>query len=157
MWNKTSGLYQILSYLFVTKEKFAVFHSVAVCFGAMGNIVQNSAGHRSGLQARVERAAGGLRITGLCAPHPQGESIAEQCRAALEAGATLLADYGYSMRDVTRVTYLVSDTQDFPSCFPTLRHVFSAISPSVTLMWVRKFSNPDVRIEFELGVEPDLD
>lgn len=105
----------------------------------------------------MERLAGGLRITGLCAPQPHGESIAEQCRAALEVGSTLLADYGYSMRDVTRVTYLVSDTQDFPSCFPTLRHVFSDISPSVTLMWVRKFSDPDVRIEFELGIETGLD
>lgn len=121
----------------------------------MGKIVQNSADHLSGLQARVDRTAGGLKVSGLCAPHPEGESIAEQCRAALEAGASLLADYGYSMQDVTRVTYLVSDTRDFPSCFPTLRHVFSAVSPSVTLMWVRQFSDPDVRIEFELGIEPE--
>ncbi|NHO29921.1 translation initiation inhibitor YjgF [Acetobacter farinalis] len=120
----------------------------------MGNIVQNRSGHKPGSCAKVERIQGGLRITGLRAPQPQGETIAEQCRAALEYGATLLSDYGYSMQDVTRVTYLVSDTKDFPSCFPTLRHVFSKISPSVTLMWVRKFSNPHVLIEFELGIEP---
>ncbi|MCP9320443.1 hypothetical protein KBX73_11795 [Acetobacter persici] len=141
--------------MFVTKEKFAVHTGTALCFAVMGNIVQNSAGHRSGQHARVDRTAGGIRISGLCAPRPEGETIAEQCRTALEAGASLLADYGYSMQDVTRVTYLVSDTRDFPSCFPTLRHVFSSISPSVTLMWVRKFSNPHVKIEFELGVEPD--
>lgn len=154
--SKTAGLYQILSYLFVTKEKFAVRRGAAVCCEAMGNTVQNSAHHLSGSHARVERISGGLKISGLCAPHPEGESIAEQCRTALDAGGTLLADYGYSMQDVTRVTYLVSDTRDFPSCFPTLRHVFSAISPSVTLMWVKKFANPHVKIEFELGVEPGL-
>ncbi|GAN67844.1 Rid family hydrolase [Acetobacter orleanensis] len=122
----------------------------------MGNIVQNRIDHLSDSHARVDHTAGGLRLSGLCAPHPEGESIAEQCRAALDVGVTLLADYGYSMQDVTRVTYLVSDTQDFPSCFPTLRQVFSDISPSVTLMWVRKFSDPHVKIEFELGVEAPL-
>nr|WP_298794851.1 Rid family hydrolase [uncultured Acetobacter sp.] len=122
----------------------------------MGNTVQNTTGHLSGAHAKVERLSGGIRITGLCAAQPEGEGIAAQCRAALELGATLLSDYGYSMQDVTRVTYLVSDTRDFPSCFPTLRHVFSDISPSVTLMWVKRFANPDVKIEFELGVEPVL-
>lgn len=104
---------------------------------------------------RVEHSPAGVRIKGLRSSSAPTQTIAEQCAAALDVGAAVLAQEGLSLKDVTRVVYIIADAADFPSCFPTLRHVFSHLSPSLTLMWVKSMTPAAVKIELELCVEAE--
>lgn len=101
---------------------------------------------------QVERLPVGFKITGLHAPNPTGQSMAEQCQAALDEGLKALQEHGYGLVDVTRVVYLIADAASFPTCAPILRHVFAQSEPSVTLMWVKKLAPPEALIEFEFCV-----
>ncbi|MGV4876904.1 Rid family hydrolase [Acetobacter indonesiensis] len=122
----------------------------------MVNAVQHSSSPSSGVMARIERIPGGIRIVGLRSADAATQAIAEQCQSALEQGAALLDVRGYSMADVTRVVATIADAAEFPTCFPTLRHIFSHQSPSLTLMWVKSLSPESVKIELELYVDADL-
>lgn len=69
----------------------------------------------------------------------------EQClrnieRALVAAGATLA--------DVVRVTYVLPDASEFPSCWPTLRKYFGEIRPAA-MMISAGLADPRMRIEIE--------
>ncbi|NVN12297.1 Rid family hydrolase [Nguyenibacter vanlangensis] len=81
-------------------------------------------------------------------------SLVEQCRAALEQGAQRLEQAGHTMEDVTRVVFLMRDTDGFPACFPLLREAFGAGRPATTLRLVPGFADPATLIEIELMVGP---
>ena len=120
-------------------------------------INQTQSCHKPGAEriGRIERLPVGLKITGLHAPNPKGQSMAEQCQAALEEGLQTLQAQGYGLADVTRVVYLIADAASFPTCAPILRHVFAQSEPSVTLMWVKTLTPPEALIEFEFCVGED--
>ncbi|MFT8597822.1 Rid family hydrolase [Acetobacter orientalis] len=120
-------------------------------------INQTQSRHASNAQGigRIERLPVGLKIAGLRAPNPEGQSMAEQCQAALDEGLKALQASGYSLSDVTRVVYLIADAASFPTCAPILRHVFAESEPSVTLMWVKKLAVPAAKIEFEFCVSEE--
>lgn len=89
-------------------------------------------------------------------PQAEGHSpgLVEQCRVALDRGARALAGDGYRLQDVTRIVFLLRDTDGFSSCFPLLRDAFGGGRPGTTLRLVPGFDNPDTRIEIELVVDP---
>lgn len=121
----------------------------------MNNITHSR--HSSGAEGigRVERLPVGLKIVGLRSPAPQGQSMAEQCQAALEEGLKALQRNGYALSDVTRVVYLIADAVAFPTCAPVLRHMFAETEPSVTLMWVKALEPEAAHIEFEFCIGED--
>lgn len=94
-------------------------------------------------------------LTGI-APRNEGNppSLTEQCRVALDRGARTLARDGYRLEDVTRIVFLMRDTDGFPSCFPLLRDAFGAGRPGTTLRLVAGFDSPGTLIEIELVVDP---
>ncbi|MDN7349888.1 RidA family protein [Acetobacter senegalensis] len=112
-------------------------------------------GSPSAAMPRVEHTPAGMRIRGLRSSSPQTQTIAEQCAAALETGTAILARDDLSLKDVTRVVYVIEGAADFPSCFPLLRQVFSNFSPSLTFMWVKSMTPAGVKIELELCVEAE--
>ncbi|MFW7268582.1 hypothetical protein ACMAUO_11510 [Gluconacetobacter sp. Hr-1-5] len=80
--------------------------------------------------------------------------LKEQCRVALDRGARALARDGYRLQDVTRIIFLMRDTDGFPSCFPLLRDAFGTGRPGTTLRLVTGFDEPGAQIEIELVVDP---
>lgn len=76
--------------------------------------------------------------------------LSEQCRQALLNGARSLRTVGLSMRDVTRVVYLLQDADAFQRCCPLLRDAFDDARPAATLRLVGGFDIPQVKIELEL-------
>ncbi|GBR04299.1 hypothetical protein GLI01_22700 [Gluconacetobacter liquefaciens] len=81
-------------------------------------------------------------------------SLKDQCRVALDRGAQALARDGYRLQDVTRIIFMMRDTDGFPSCFPLLRDAFGTGRPGTTLRLVPGFDDPDTQIEIELVVGP---
>ena len=77
------------------------------------------------------------------------ESVADQCRNALNTIAAALAEAGASMADVVRVHYLLPDGDDFEKCFPVLSEVFGEIRPAATMMVV-PLMQPEMKIEIEV-------
>jgi 2-iminobutanoate/2-iminopropanoate deaminase len=73
---------------------------------------------------------------------------------ALDQGAEILARDGYAMRDVTRIVFLLRDTDSFPACFPLLREAFGTGRPATTLHLVPGFADAATLIEIELVVSP---
>lgn len=119
----------------------------------MVNPAQSQYGaHTSGI-GRVEHVSGGLRLTGLRSGVPEGQSMAEQCQEALDHGLAALRAQGLSLSDVTRVVYLIANAAEFHTCAPILRHMFSSIAPSVTLIWVKALPALHADIEFEFCIE----
>lgn len=90
-------------------------------------------------------------------PHAKGNApgLKEQCRVALDRGAQALARDGYQLQDVTRIIFLMRDTDGFPSCFPLLRDAFGTGCPGTTLRLVPGFDDPAIQIEIELVVAPE--
>jgi enamine deaminase RidA (YjgF/YER057c/UK114 family) len=70
----------------------------------------------------------------------------EQCLRNIE---TALGEAGSSLRDVVRVTYIVPDAADFPSCWPTLRNRFGDTRPAATMI-AADLIDPRVRIEIQV-------
>ncbi|MFT9435613.1 hypothetical protein [Acetobacter syzygii] len=99
-----------------------------------------------------------IHVRHLTGTDPQAEGkapgLVEQCREALDRGARALARDGYRLEDVTRIVFLMRDTDGFPSCFPLLRDAFGDGRPGTTLRLVPGFDTPGTQIEIELVVDP---
>lgn len=79
----------------------------------------------------------------------QGESVQDQCRAALATIEKALAEAGASFADAVRVTYYLPDPAEFEPCWPILRETFGANPPAATMI-VAELIDPKYRIEIEL-------
>ena len=79
----------------------------------------------------------------------QGESVQDQCRAALATIEKALAEVGASFADAVRVTYYLPDPAEFEPCWPILRETFGANPPAATMI-VAELIDPKYRIEIEL-------
>jgi enamine deaminase RidA (YjgF/YER057c/UK114 family) len=71
---------------------------------------------------------------------------AEQC---LRNIATALSQAGVTMRDVVRVTYVLSAREDFEPCWPVLRRWLGEVRPAA-MMIVAGLADPSMKIEIEV-------
>ncbi|MBE9639412.1 RidA family protein [Salipiger mangrovisoli] len=79
----------------------------------------------------------------------QGDTVVEQCRAALATIEKALAEAGASFADAVRVTYYLPDAAEFEPCWPLLRAAFGD-NPPVATMIEAALIDPKFRIEIEL-------
>jgi enamine deaminase RidA (YjgF/YER057c/UK114 family) len=70
----------------------------------------------------------------------------EQCLKNIEAA---LVQAGSSLRDVVRVTYVLTNGSDFPKCWPVLRKYFGEVRPAA-MMISAGLSDPRMQIEIEV-------
>jgi enamine deaminase RidA (YjgF/YER057c/UK114 family) len=96
--------------------------------------------------ARAVVAGGFVHVAGTVG---QGESVTEQCRAALATIEKALAQAGASLADAVRVTYYLPDAAEFEPCWPILRETFGANPPAATMVECALI-DPKYRIEIEL-------
>lgn len=79
----------------------------------------------------------------------QGDTVEEQCRAALDTIGKALAEARSSFADAVRVVYYLPDAAEFEPCWPILREVFGDNPPAATMI-VADLIDPKFRIEIEL-------
>ncbi|MBV0912335.1 RidA family protein [Anianabacter salinae] len=64
----------------------------------------------------------------------QGDTVQDQCRAALGIIEAALKEAGSSFADVVRVTYYLPDRGEFEQCWPILSDAFGANPPAATMI-----------------------
>ena len=74
------------------------------------------------------------------------ESVVDQCRNALATIGKALAEAGGSLNDVVRVTYLLPDKADWPSCWPVVSEAFATARPAATMISAA-LQEPEMKIE----------
>lgn len=79
----------------------------------------------------------------------QGDTVEDQCRAALDIIGTALKEAGASFADVVRVTYMLPDRREFEPCWPVLAETFGANPPAATMIECGLI-DPVYRIEIEV-------
>lgn len=77
------------------------------------------------------------------------DDIAAQTDQCLKNIDAALREAGASLRDVVRVTYVLPDGNEFPSCFPVLRQYFGDIRPAA-MMIAAGLADPRMKIEIEV-------
>lgn len=77
------------------------------------------------------------------------ESVEEQARACLATIAAALEEGGFTMADVVRARYYVTDQDYVDRVFPILGEVFGAIRPAATMV-VCQLNKPEMKIEIEV-------
>ncbi|MET4127037.1 RidA family protein [Roseovarius sp. MBR-6] len=96
--------------------------------------------------ARAVVAGGFVHVAGTVGA---GDTVTEQCRAALATIETALAKAGAGFADAVRVTYYLPDAAEFEACWPILRETFGANPPAATMVECNLI-DPKYRIEIEL-------
>jgi len=71
---------------------------------------------------------------------------AEQCLKNIEAA---LGQAGAALGDAVRVTYVLPNAADFPSCWPVLRRYFGDVRPAA-MMISAGLADPRMKIEIEV-------
>jgi enamine deaminase RidA (YjgF/YER057c/UK114 family) len=77
------------------------------------------------------------------------DDLVEQTEQCLKNIQEALIKAGSSIKDIVRVTYVLPNATDFPSCWPTLRKYFGEIKPAA-MMISAGLSDPRMRIEIEV-------
>lgn len=95
---------------------------------------------------RAVVAGGFVHVAGTVAP---GDTVVEQCRAALSIIEAALSEAGACLADVVRVTYMLPDRNEFEPCWPLLRDRFGANPPAATMIECA-LVDPKYRIEIEV-------
>ncbi|MFT8674920.1 MAG: hypothetical protein ABF990_06420 [Acetobacter sp.] len=106
---------------------------------------------------RVSQTHDGLVVSGLQAPAGAALDMVDQCRAAFDIGAELLAAHGFALRDVTQLVCIIGDADGFRACFPAFRHYFASGSPVLTLIWLKNRGAGVPAIAFDLVVQTHED
>ncbi|MCY4303474.1 MAG: RidA family protein [Aestuariivita sp.] len=75
--------------------------------------------------------------------------VVGQCRSALGTIRKALKEAGSDMNQVVRVTYMLSNIEDFPACWPILVDIFGENPPAGTVFEC-KLVNPKYLIEIEV-------
>jgi enamine deaminase RidA (YjgF/YER057c/UK114 family) len=96
--------------------------------------------------ARAVVAGGFVHVAGTVGA---GDTVTEQCRAALATIGRALAEAGTGFADAVRVTYYLPDAAEFEACWPILRETFGANPPAATMVECNLI-DPKYRIEIEL-------
>ncbi len=79
----------------------------------------------------------------------QGDTVEDQCRAALATISAALEKAGSSLADAVRVTYYLPDRAEFEPCWPILRDAFGDNPPAATMVECGLI-DPTYRIEIEV-------
>jgi enamine deaminase RidA (YjgF/YER057c/UK114 family) len=77
------------------------------------------------------------------------QSVEEQTRNCLTTIAKALEDGGFTMRDVVRARYYVTDRSYVDAVFPLLGEAFGDIRPAATMI-VCQLNRPEMKIEIEV-------
>lgn len=77
------------------------------------------------------------------------ETVEEQARNCLKTIAKALEDGGFSLRDVVRTHYYVTDRAYVDIVFPVLGEAFGDIRPAATMV-VCQLNKPEMKIEIEV-------
>lgn len=77
------------------------------------------------------------------------ESVEDQTRNALATIASALAEAGFSMADVVRARYHVTEREHVARVFPILGEAFGDIRPAAT-MTICQLNEPEMKIEIEV-------
>jgi enamine deaminase RidA (YjgF/YER057c/UK114 family) len=96
--------------------------------------------------ARAVVAGGFVHVAGTVGA---GDTVTEQCRAALATIERALAEAGTGFGDAVRVTYYLPDAAEFEACWPILRETFGTNPPAATMVECNLI-DPKYRIEIEL-------
>ena len=79
----------------------------------------------------------------------QGDTVVDQCRAALTIIGAALEKAGSGWDKVVRVTYYLQDRAEFEPCWPVLAETFGANPPAATMIECGLI-DPKYRIEIEV-------
>ncbi|MGI3168480.1 Rid family hydrolase [Pseudooceanicola sp. C21-150M6] len=79
----------------------------------------------------------------------QGDTVEEQCRAALAIITAALEKAGSSLSQAVRVTYYLPDRREFEPCWPILAEAFGQNPPAATMIECGLI-DPKYRIEIEV-------
>jgi enamine deaminase RidA (YjgF/YER057c/UK114 family) len=82
------------------------------------------------------------------------EDVASQASNALGTIEKALAEAGFSMKDVVRVTYYISDAAHSEAILPVLGKFFGEIRPAATLL-IAQLMKPEMKIEIEVTAFKD--
>lgn len=77
------------------------------------------------------------------------EDLVEQTEQCLKNILEALSKAGANMQNVVRVTYVLPNAADFPTCWPTLRKYFGGVKPAA-MMISAGLSDPRMKIEIEV-------
>jgi len=77
------------------------------------------------------------------------DSVADQCRNALNTIERALKEAESSLDDVVRVNYIVPDKDDWPECWPITSRAFAKALPAATMIFA-DLQNPEMKIEIEV-------
>lgn len=77
------------------------------------------------------------------------DGVLEQAEQCLRNVSWALREAGATLGDVVRVTYILPDRADFPTCWPVLRKYFGEVRPAATMICAG-LSDPRMRIEIEV-------
>ncbi|SHG62613.1 Enamine deaminase RidA, house cleaning of reactive enamine intermediates, YjgF/YER057c/UK114 family [Cognatiyoonia sediminum] len=77
------------------------------------------------------------------------DSVADQCRNALNTIERALKEAESSLDEVVRVNYIVPDKDDWPECWPITSRAFAKALPAATMICA-DLQNPEMKIEIEV-------
>ncbi|RFP56586.1 MAG: RidA family protein [Limnothrix sp. CACIAM 69d] len=77
------------------------------------------------------------------------DSVAEQTEQCLKNIEAALQQAESSLKDVVRVTYILSDAADFPQCWPVLKQYFGEVRPACTMISAG-LADPAMKIEIQV-------
>lgn len=77
------------------------------------------------------------------------DAVEDQTRNAMETIGRALIEAGFSLRDVVRARYIVTDAADADRVFPILGSYFADIRPAATMV-VAGLIRPEMKIEIEV-------
>lgn len=95
---------------------------------------------------RAVVAGGFIHVAGTVG---QGDTVTDQCSAALATIDAALKEAGASLADVVRVNYYLPDRAEFEPCWPILSEAFGANPPAATMIETGLI-DPKYRIEIEV-------
>lgn len=77
------------------------------------------------------------------------DDVADQARNAMGTIARALTDAGFSLADVVRATYIVTDQAHAEAVFPVVGSFFGEIRPAATMI-VAGLIRPEMKVEIEV-------
>ena len=77
-------------------------------------------------------------------------TVEEQARNCLRTIAGVLEEAGFSLADVVRAIYYITDIADADRVLPIFGEFFAAIRPAATLVAVAALYRPEMKIEIEV-------
>ncbi len=77
------------------------------------------------------------------------DDVAEQTEQCLKNIDAALVQAGSSLKEVVRVTYVLTDGAEFEKCWPVLRKYFGEVRPAA-MMITAGLADPSMKIEIEV-------